>query len=455
MLVEVGRRRDWAFGYPYRVEPIVPSTPRLANVPDPLESAQTRAALLRIVRYAFAALLFIVTLLAMIRIDTSQAGSTEIVLALGWYMPLIAAVVLIAVVIAVDVLTPHKKITTISGVFLGLTAGMVATYALTFVIDLVGAGWEVRGPLLNTVKVLTGISLCYLGVSTVLHTQDDFRLVIPYVEFNKTLRGPRPLLMDSSALIDARILDIAQTGFLQAPVAVPRFVLSELQTMADSSDRVKRAKGRRGLEVVSKLQRVGTIDVTIDETEVPGIGADQMLVELARRMPATLVTADSALARVSQIQGVPILNLRDLADALRPALAPGDSVTIRPVRPGEQPGQAVGYLDDGTMIVVEDAAHAIDREVKVDVVSALQTSAGRLVFARLTDGEGAAPAPAMEPPARATPGVVQAPHPPASEPAPHAADGGAPASEGAPARIKGPFPPKPPARTPSSRNPRR
>lgn len=433
---------------------------RAPFTPDPVDAARTRAALLRIVRYVFAALLFIVTLLAMIRIDTSQSGATEIVLAFGWYLPLIAALVLIAVVIAVDVLTPHKKISTISGVFLGLLAGMVATYALTFVIDLVSAGWEVRNvSLINTTKVLTGISLCYLGVSTVLHTQDDFRLVIPYVEFSKTLRGPRPLLLDSSVLIDARILEVAQTGFVQAPVAVPRFVLGELQAMADSSDRVKRAKGRRGLDVVSKLQRGGGVDVTIDETEVPGLGADQMLVELARRMPATIVTADSGLARVSQIQGVPVLNMRDLADALRPALAPGDGLTLRPVRPGEQPGQAVGYLDDGTMIVVEDAVHAIGSDVRVDVVSALQTSAGRLVFARLADAgkatTGTETARRVEPGApEAGPGMPR--NGEGDEGAAPASDEAQPGtSEPAPARVKGPFGPKPPARSPSHRNPRR
>ncbi len=417
-------------------------------MPDPLDAARTRAALLRIVRYAFAVLLFTATLLAMIRIDKSPEGTTEIVMALGWYLPLMAAVVLIAVVIAIDVLTPHKKISTISGVFLGLLAGMVATYALTFVIDVVIVGWELQKlPLVSSVKVLMGICLCYLGVSTVLHTQDDFRLVIPYVEFSKTLRGPRPLLLDSSVLIDARILSVAQTGFLQAPVAVPRFVLTELQAMADSSDRVKRAKGRRGLEVVSKLQRGGEVDVTIDETEVPGTGADQMLVELARRMPATIVTADSGLARVSQIQGVPILNLRDLVDALRPMLAPGDSVTIRPVRPGEQPGQAVGYLDDGTMIVVEDAVNAIDRDVRVDVVSALQTSAGRLVFARLADGErGSEPAKRGEPVAATEPEGNGVSAPEERQPI---------AGETAPVKMKGPFPPKPPAHSPSPRNPRR
>jgi uncharacterized protein YacL len=439
------------------------------GMPDPLEAARTRAALMRVVRYVFAALLFIVTLLAMIRIDRSAAGTTEVVLSLGWYLPLIAAVVLIAVVIAIDVLTPHKKISTISGVFLGLLAGMVATYALTFVIDLLAAVWEVRAPaLVSTMKVLTGISLCYLGVSTVLHTQDDFRLVIPYVEFSKTLRGPRPLLLDSSVLIDARILQVAETGFLQAPVAVPRFVLAELQAMADAPDRVKRAKGRRGLDVVSKLQRAGTVDVTIDETQVPGMGADQMLVELARRMPATIVTSDSGLARVSQIQGVPILNLHELSDALRPTLAPGDSVTIRPVRPGEQPGQAVGYLDDGTMIVVEDAEHAIDREVRVDVVSALQTSAGRLVFARLADGEvratagvaGAAESADANAPEPA--GPVVAPAKPVASVDGAGTDAGREASGGstggggdAGARGRGPFPPKPPARSASPRNPRR
>src|SRR6185295_3050090 len=164
----------------------------------------------------------------------------------------------------------------ISSVFLGLLGGMLATVALGSIMDLLlqttipeGEAREAIAPLMTTIKIMMGITLCYLGVTTVLQTQDDFRLVIPYVEFSKVMRGPRPLVLDTSALIDARIVDVGETGIVQTPIVVPRFVVAELQVLADSHDKLKRARGRRGLDVVRRLQR-STLDVSIDETLVPG-----------------------------------------------------------------------------------------------------------------------------------------------------------------------------------------
>ena len=168
---------------------------------------------------------------------------------------------------------------------------MLATYALGSVIDLLGDGLrhdhaDGRRRSSSPSRSSSASRLCYLGITTVLQTQDDFRLVIPYVEFAKQIRGPRPLLLDTSALIDARIADLADTGIIQSPVVIPHFVVAELQLLADSSDKLKRARGRRGLDVIARLQRAAALDVSIDETAVPGKAVDQMLVELARRMPA-------------------------------------------------------------------------------------------------------------------------------------------------------------------------
>jgi uncharacterized protein YacL len=234
--------------------------------------------------------------------------------------------------------------------------------------------------------VLFGVAFTYLGVSIVLQTQDDFRLVIPYVEFAKQTRGVRPLLLDTSVLIDGRFLDAAETGLIQSPVVIPRFVIAELQTLADSAERLKRTRGRRGLELVGKMQRSPRLDVSVDETPVPGKSVDQMLVELARQLSGSIVTTDIALARVGKIHGVTVINLNDVALAMKPSFIPGERLRVSLIKPGEQPEQAVGYLEDGTMVVAENGRAAIGKTVDLIVATSLQTSAGKLIFARIPDG---------------------------------------------------------------------
>jgi len=370
-------------------------------------------------------------------------------LALNWWLVLSFALIVFAIALLVDLMTPRKKISTIGGVVIGVLAGMLATWALGFVIDLVVEGWipnkdelNALAPTVNQLKILLGITLCYLGVTTVLQTQDDFRLVIPYIEFVKQFRGVRPLLIDSSVLIDGRIADVATTGFLQAPVIIPRFVVHELQVLADSADTMTRAKGRRGLDVIARMQRAPRLDVTIDETPVPGKAVDQMLVELARSMPAVVVTSDTGLARVAAIQNVLVLNINDLSNALKSALLAGESLMLKIMRAGEQPGQGVGYLADGTMVVVEDGGGHIGETAEMVVTSSLQTSAGRLIFARLAEPD----APTVEP-------MAALPDPePAAEMQPATV-----AALAESARPRSPFPPKPPAslRSGTPRNPRR
>lgn len=369
---------------------------------SPLERAERqRNLILRVVRIGFFVLLITVTLLAII--EPAQSGDTPKDTRLVDYWAIVAAIsiVLGVVVVVIDLLTPNKKISTLFSVFFGLVAAMLATVAVSFVIDLLATTYNVvdapNSPLLNLIKLIVGICLAYLGIAIVLQTQDDFRLVIPYVEFAKEIRGARPLLLDSSALIDARIADVAQTGFVQSPLVVPQFVVHELQLLADSGDRTQRAKGRRGLDLINRMQRSPVLDVTIDETPAPGKAVDQKLVELARQLPASLVTADVGLAKIAAIRGVQVLNLNDLANALKPALLPGEPLTIRLTKRGEQEGQGVGYLDDGTMVVAEDGQAYIGEDVTATVVSTLQTSAGRMIFVRVRAMDDSAP-PSPPPP---------------------------------------------------------
>ncbi len=300
----------------------------------------------------------------------------------------IAIVLMIgAVVVAADILTPRKRISTLVGILVGLAAGMLATWAFGQLIDLLAVLYGFEGDkhktVVQAVKLLLGVCFVYLAITVVLQTQDDFRLVIPYVEFAKEIRGTRPLLLDSSVLIDARFAELGETGVIQSPVIIPSFVIAELQLLADQSDKTKRARGRRGLDVVSKLQRSAKLDVSIDETLLPGKAVDQLLIELGHRMSAIVVTTDTGLARVAAIKGVSVVNIHELASALKPSVSIGDAFSTRIVKLGEQPGQGVGYLEDGTMVVVDDARDRVGATLHVVVTSTLQTAAGRLVFARI------------------------------------------------------------------------
>jgi uncharacterized protein YacL len=322
------------------------------------------------------------------------------------------------IVIAADVCSPRKRLSAISGVFLGLVAGLLAAYAISFVIDLIGfvlfpdvdpklanTAEEIQKlnenqqralalrQLLEGVKVFIGLITCYTGISLVLQTKDDFRFVIPYVEFAKQIRGNRPTLLDTSVIIDGRILDIVTTNILQGTIIVPRFVLNELQLISDSADKLKRSRGRRGLDILQKLQGNKSVDVTIDEADAEGGNVDQKLVAMALTMKARLMTNDFNLKKVAELRGVEIINLNDLAAAMRPVVLPGEHMTVRIQKTGEGAGQGVGYLDDGTMVVVENARGRIGDVIQFSVTSNYQTSAGRMIFGTL-ESEAATPRPA-------------------------------------------------------------
>jgi len=323
-------------------------------------------------------------------VETGQPGP-----GFGLTTTLIGATVGVAfLMIFADVASKRKKLSALSGVFLGLMAGLLVAYVLSFVVDLVGLLMADQiGPvfledLLKGAKLFIGLITCYLGVSLVLQTKDDFRFVIPYIEFSKQVRGPRPVLLDTTVIIDGRILDIAQTRFLSGRLIVPRFVLNELQAVADSADKLRRARGRRGLEILQKLQKDPLVDVEIEDIEAEGANVDQKLVHAGQDLKARVMTNDFNLAKVCDLRGVEVMNLNELASAMRPVVLPGETMQVKVIREGEASGQAVGYLDDGTMVVVEKAAQSLGKEVGVVVTSSLQTSAGRMIFGRLGPGDG-------------------------------------------------------------------
>lgn len=196
--------------------------------------------------------------------------------------------------------------------------------------------------------------------------------------------GDRKILLDTSVIIDGRIADISQTGFLVGTLLIPRFVLNELQYIADSPDAMRRQRGRRGMEVLSQLQKDMTVQVRISDIDVEGVKeVDEKLVVLARQLRCPILTNDFNLNRVAELQGVSVLNVNELANAVKSVLLPGEIVDVSIIQEGREAGQGVAYLDDGTMVVVEDGRGQINTEATVTVTKVLQTAAGRMIFARL------------------------------------------------------------------------
>jgi uncharacterized protein YacL len=309
-----------------------------------------------------------------------KTSSTNDVLAI------IALVGILAVgflVVAIDILVRSKQITTISAVYFGLLLGILLGTLFSTALE----------PLVSDKQILQGLRLlvtvicCYVSISVLVQTKDEFRFIIPYVEFSKQVKGGRPLVLDTSVIIDGRIADICDTGIIDTKLVVPRFVLQELQSIADSSDKIKRNRGRRGLDMLKRMQTNPRVDLQMHEANLPEMRdvhkVDERLVVLAKALGARVVTNDFNLNKIAQLQGVEVINLNELANALKLVALPGEGLKVRIVKQGDQVGQGVGYLDDGTMVVVEQGRHAIGQEVVITVTSVLQTPAGRMIFGRV------------------------------------------------------------------------
>lgn len=233
----------------------------------------------------------------------------------------------------------------------------------------------------------------YMAMVIALRGKDEFNLVIPYVKFRREDKPERLVLLDTNIIIDGRIQEVCATGFLDAVLVVPRFVLNELQYIADAGDEVRRVRGRRGLEVLKALQTNPRVEIKFHDNDVPSVKeVDGKLVQLARMLPAEILTNDYNLSRVAELQNVRVLNLNELAKSLRPVVLPGEKLTVKLIKSGREPEQAVAYLDDGTMVVVSRARRHIGRDIEVVIASVLQTSAGRMAFADLANGAASAPA---------------------------------------------------------------
>lgn len=224
---------------------------------------------------------------------------------------------------------------------------------------------------------------CYICVAIVMQTRNDFRFLVPYIDFSQRGTQEGGIILDTSAIIDGRIAEVLQTRLISVPVIIPDFVIREMQTLADSSDRLKRMRGRRGLDTVSQLKDTTAARIVIRDTDASHLcSVDDELVRCAKEINARIVTTDFNLNKVSQIEGVMVINVNDLANAVKTQVTPGGELAIKILRAGQEAKQGVGYLDDGTMVVVEDSQCYIGKTIGVAVTGSIQTSAGRMIFGK-------------------------------------------------------------------------
>jgi uncharacterized protein YacL len=301
-----------------------------------------------------------------------------------WGFPKSLIGLLLGLLIALLVIQIEKAIRKVSlrvifggvaGMIIGLFIAFLLAYGLSFVSNIMEKQQVV--PWIYT--LLTGI-MGYLGLVLGSKKIEEFN----FRAFHQTREIADYRILDTSVIIDGRIADICDTGFLDGILIVPRFVLDELQYIADSSDSMKRTRGRRGLDILNRMQRSSGITIEVADHDFPKIkGVDAKLIALAKKMNGRIITNDFNLNKVAELQGIKILNVNELANALKPVVLPGEVMTVKIIREGKEPGQGVAYLDDGTMIIVDNAQKHQGMSVDVLVTSVLQTTAGRMIFSEL------------------------------------------------------------------------
>lgn len=259
------------------------------------------------------------------------------------------------------------------GAAIGLMLALFLAFPLSFLPDNIG----------RYAPLVTAIVLGVAGAAAGSIKRADLGALVSEMRQGRRDKiGEERALLDTSVIIDGRIADVVKAGFIRGTLVVPRFILAELQHFADSSDGSRRERGRRGLEILSKMQKEATIRIELLDADPEGAGADGKLVTLARSMAVPIMTNDYGLNRVAELQGITVLNVNDLAKAVRPVVLPTDELTVHVSQEGRESGQGVAYLEDGTMVVVENGVRYLDSDVTVTVMRVLQTVGGRMIFAQ-------------------------------------------------------------------------
>ena len=318
------------------------------------------------------------------------AGFIGAIVAMGedpriWWFGAIIGLGFASILIVLDTMLRLLTFRSFSHGTFGLLIGFLCAWLVTR-IGIFEAGWGQQFPLAGSIFNLgMFLGFGFIGVMLALRSKrEEFSLIIPYVRFRQDAVQDLPTLLDTNIIIDGRIPGICEAGFLGGSLVVPRFVLEELQKMADSPDEVRRSRGRRGLDALNSLKASGKTEVTVrDETFETGLTFDAKMVHLADLMDARILTNDANLGKVARLKGVSVINLNELSLALKPIVSPGDELALELVKEGRDDHQAVGYLPDGTMIVVNHGKRHLGTQQQVIVAGAVQTSAGRLIFAEI------------------------------------------------------------------------
>lgn len=288
------------------------------------------------------------------------------------------------VIIFLEIAMRRASIRNLSAAVFGLVFGFFMAWLLTNILKLI----PMDSMVFLSLQMVLILTFCYLGMVIAMRGKDEFNLIVPYVKFSRQDKKEDVIILDTSVIIDGRIADVVQTKFLEGKFVIPRFVLKELQQIADSQDPLKRNRGRRGLDILHKIQKGSHVDVIIHEEDFPELAdVDAKLVKLGKLLSAKILTNDFNLNKIASIQGIAVLNLNDLASALKPVVLPGEELEIKVTKEGKEYNQGVAYLDDGTMVVIDNTRHLIGQNVKVVITSVLQTSAGRMIFAKLEEPE--------------------------------------------------------------------
>lgn len=287
-------------------------------------------------------------------------------------------------ILAIDIFFKQYTVRNILAILIGTGLGLLVHKLVMTVL----AYGKLSPDAVNQFGIVSALIFIYLGVVTILRGQDEFTMMIPFVTLDTKGSGDDLILLDTSVIIDGRIADICDTHFLTGKLVLPRFVLKELQLISDSSDPLKRNRGRRGLDVLNKIKANQNIQVKINEMDFPEFSTvDAKLVKMGQTLNARVFTNDFNLNKVAELQGVKVLNINDLANALKPIVMPGELMQVKILKEGKEHDQGVAYLDDGTMVVVDGGRKRLGQTFMAVITSVLQTQAGRMIFAKPAEEE--------------------------------------------------------------------
>ncbi len=309
-----------------------------------------------------------------------QLGDTLRIGALSQTIGVGVGVVIAGIIILLEYSTKRISVKGLSSAVFGIVFGILFAWLIIGVFKLIPMEDDIRAEF-NGLLILI---FAYLGMVMAVRGKDEFNIIIPYIKLKREGQREEIALLDTSVIIDGRIADICHTKFIQGILIIPRFVLKELQQIADSADPIKRNRGRRGLDMLNKIRKSGAVEVKIHEDDFPDITeVDAKLIKLAKMLTAKVFTNDYNLNKIAELQGVTVLNINELSNALKPVVIPGELMEVKIVKEGKEYNQAVAYLDDGTMVVIDNAKQLIGHTAKVLVTSVLQTAAGRMIFAKV------------------------------------------------------------------------